>query len=360
MRQTKRKTFSQLEELLQGRTRFNVLEMRPEVKQGDEWLPYRDTDYLLFPEGCGSKEVISDAISLLSRLEEYDPVQEYLGRVYLECKPFQESYSELILGVHESLYEVYLRKWFAGLVARRYAPGCKLDTVLVLLGAQGIGKSSFFRAVAGKWFTDSVSSGGGLERDDLLVFHRNWLVEWGELGRVLREDRVEQIKSFLSRQSDMFRAPYGRQVESYPRRFVVCASSNLSNCLYDPTGNRRFWILEVDRINLGDVLAHRDNLFADAMKSVLHGGQWWLTPEEQALSDQRNRSYLADDFLIALEIILRDTSEVTTATLIAALGMPRNRKSELQLAQSMRALGWTSRFKRDGDRVLRVWCKSQG
>lgn len=355
--QTQRKTLERVALMLGGRIRYNVLRMTVEVLVGDEWTEWDSNNYLLFPDGWGGKDAINDAVAFLAMQEKYDPVAEHLGLIHQQVQPFEGSYSELILGAHDPLYEVYLRKWFASLVARVYSPGCKCDTVLTLLGAQGVGKSTFFRLIGGEFFGDSVSSGGRLEKDDLMVFHQHWLVEWAELGRVLREDRVEIVKSFLSRTEDCFRPPYGRHVVRFPRRFVVCASTNLSNCLPDVTGNRRFWVIEADKIFLNDVAANRDRFLSAAMRYVLHGGEWWLSQEEQAMSDERNRDYFADDFLQGLELLLVGMNEVTTPDLVAQLGMPKGKKSERQIAQALRTLGWKQEIKRVANGIRRVWMR---
>ena len=44
-------------------------------------------------------------------------------------------------------------------VARVYQPGIKFDSVVVLVGSQGMGKSSFFAKLGGKWFSDSLTIG---------------------------------------------------------------------------------------------------------------------------------------------------------------------------------------------------------
>jgi len=134
-----------------------------------------------------------------------------------------------------------MRKTLIAAVARIYRPGTKFDSVLILNGPQGIGKSTFFYKLAGDWFSDSLSITDMKDKSGPEKLQGYWILELGELAGMRKTD-VEIVKSFLSRVDDKYRASYGVSVESHPRQCVIVGSTNAENgFLRDITGNRRFW-----------------------------------------------------------------------------------------------------------------------
>ena len=122
-------------------------------------------------------------------------------------------------------------------------PGVKYDTMLILTGAQGMGKTTMLNKLAlGKWHTDSLRTFNG--KDAAEIIQGTWIVEIGELSAFKWSD-LATIKQFLSQVTDRFRAAYGRNVQDYPRRCVFFGTSNDRGYLRDLTGNRRFWPLDV-------------------------------------------------------------------------------------------------------------------
>lgn len=331
--------------------RYHELLMEAQILTDGEWVRWDDNNYLMFD--FGSKEVIGDCVRFLAKENPYNPIEEYLFG--LQAIPFKGSLSDTIFGIQDELNEILLRRFLIACVARALTPGCKQDNVLVLLGAQGIGKSSFFRLLGGEWFTDSLSSGRNLERDDLLILHSNWIAEWSELGRVLNIDRNEQIKSFLSRTEDIFRPPYGRSVCRMRRRFVITASTNLSSCLPDRTGNRRYWVIETDKINLDFVKSNRDALWSLGFQDFKSGIPWWLTPLEDEMLRERHKAYIVNSELDQhLDELLKERVEITTKELLSLLGMS-GKSSERLISESMRALGWKQSFSKYNGTTKRVW-----
>jgi predicted P-loop ATPase len=130
-------------------------------------------------------------------------------------------------------------------VARIYHPGTKFDSVPILNGPQGIGKSTFFAKLAGEWFSDSLTLTDMRDKAGPEKLQGYWILELGELAGMRKAD-VETVKSFISRVDDKYRASYGVSVESHPRQCVIVGSTNAeSGFLRDITGNRRFWPIPV-------------------------------------------------------------------------------------------------------------------
>ncbi|HEL1761080.1 TPA: hypothetical protein TXT63_000725 [Streptococcus suis] len=137
------------------------------------------------------------------------------------------------------------RKTFVAAVARVFAPSVKFDSVLILNGTQGIGKSTFFSKLAGEWFSDSLALTDMKDKAGAEKLQGYWILELGELAGMKKAD-IETVKSFISRTDDSYRPSYGKFVENHPRQCIIVGSTNSeTGFLRDITGNRRFWPVKV-------------------------------------------------------------------------------------------------------------------
>lgn len=175
--------------------------------------------------------------------------------------------------------------WLLSVVARAMKPGCKVDTMLVLEGAQGIGKSRALSALGGPWYVEITTKMDS--KDFLLAAHRSLILDLAEMGSYKYAD-FAFVKGLLSTAIDALRVPYGSVVENLPRRFVVVGTTNEKNYLRDQTGNRRFWPIACGTIDVDWIAANRDQLFAEAKMLYDAGTQWWLPDAlTAAAQDQR-------------------------------------------------------------------------
>ena len=186
------------------------------------------------------------------------------------------------------------RKTFAAAVARVYQPGIKFDCILVLDGAQGIGKSTLFKELVGEeYFSDSLqlSDMDGKAAAEKLQGH--WVCEIAELAGLKKADQ-EKIKGFLSSSADKYRPAYGRVVESHPRHGILIATVNgEGGYLRDITGGRRFWVVklhqtkQVKRFDFDE--ATRAQIWAEAKHLYQEGEELFLKGDlvEEATAAQR-------------------------------------------------------------------------
>jgi len=205
-------------------------------------------------------------------------------------------------------------------VARAHEPGCQADSMMILEGEQGTGKSSAVRILAGQWFDDTELD---LSNKDASMQLRNvWLFEWGELGG-LRRHEISRVKAWVSKRTDRFRAPYAPEVESQPRACVFIGTCNPSGeYLTDTTGNRRFWPVACGSIDLAALARDRDQLWAEAEFRYRRGDVWYLdgkTLRDKAVDAQGGRE--AEDPLEyrALEWV-RANPDRTAADILSGLG----------------------------------------
>lgn len=186
---------------------------------------------------------IDGALSLHSVKHSFNEVRDYLGSLQWDGVPRLDTLFIDYLGAADDPYtRTVTRKAFTAAVARAMSPGCKYDTMVILSGPQGIGKSTLLDKMSRGWFNDSIRTFEGKEASELL--QGVWIVEVGELDAFRRTD-VARIKQFLSLRADRFRAAYGRHVKELPRCCVFFGTTNSSEFLQDRTGNRRFWPVDV-------------------------------------------------------------------------------------------------------------------
>ena len=203
--------------------------------------------YLSNTYGLYSPTKTKDAVLAVAAEKAYHPIKEYLEALPdWDGTPRVEALFIDYFGAADTTYtRAVSRKSMVAAVARIYHPGTKFDSVPILNGPQGIGKSTFFAKLAGEWFSDSLTLTDMRDKAGPEKLQGYWILELGELAGMRKAD-VETVKSFISRVDDKYRASYGVSVESHPRQCVIVGSTNAeSGFLRDITGNRRFWPIPV-------------------------------------------------------------------------------------------------------------------
>ena len=201
-----------------------------------------DKYHMQFPEGKFQK-----AFTVVTDDRRFNPLKDYV-RDLPEWDGVPRADRILIdyLGAADTAYtKAVTRKTLVGAILRVLDPGCKFDTVLVLDGKPGIGKSTLLRKLGGEWFSDSLSLTDIRDKTAAEKLQGIWIMEVGEMQGTRKAD-VDVLKGFLSRQVDEYRPAYGRVVERRPRTAIICGTTNsTTGFLRDTTGNRRFWPVPV-------------------------------------------------------------------------------------------------------------------
>jgi predicted P-loop ATPase len=184
-----------------------------------------------------------------------------------------------------------------------------------------------------------------------MVLHRSWLMEWAELDHITGRKHAGQVKAFLTQQTDMFRAPYQRATEAFPRRSIIVGSTNRdTGFLVDDTGNRRFWVIPVTtapHIPVDGLLLERDAIWSAAVAAYRNGEPNHLGAEHAQQVDRENETYLVDSPWKAAiqEWITRNYGRAITSELILteAINKPverQGRADQMQVASILRDLGY--------------------
>lgn len=344
----------------QDRIRYNrfsqQIEMDGAVIEGVErfYLSLAEQSYKV------TKELAVDCLIQVAHERPYDPVALYLEHVAATVKPaYIDGLATAYLRPEDAalntstIYDHMIRCTLIGAVRRAFDPGCKHDTACVLMGDQGARKSSFWEALGGAFFSDAL--GDISSKDDLMVLHRSWIMEWAELDHIMGRKHAGQVKAFLSQSTDLFRVPYGKATEAFPRRGIIVGSTNRSTgFLIDDTGNRRFWVIpttrtESDPIDTPTLMAERDAIWSAAVHAYRNGDHNYLPPELATIVSTENEAYQVENPWKApivdwLNAASNQGVELSSETILSkAIAKPIERQTrvdQMQVAAIMKELGY--------------------
>jgi hypothetical protein len=209
----------------------------------------------------------------------FDPVADYLDALQWDGTPRLRTWLSVYMGAQAtSLNAAMGGLMLIAAVRRVRQPGCKFDQILVLISDEGKNKSSAIEILAGEGnFSDQTILTAD-DRGQQEALSGVWLYEIADLAGMSKAD-TEKVKAFASRRVDRARPAYARARVDKPRRCVFFATTNHSTFLKSQTGNRRFWPVEVGRIDLGALARDRDQLWAEAAMIENRGGQSLFLPE---------------------------------------------------------------------------------
>ena len=279
-------------------------------------LAYMEKKYMF-----GNSKKLETATDIVAYQRRFNPITESLNM--LADKWDGGHYIEKLLpdylGARPGrLTTEALKLVMLGAINRAFHPGCKFDSTLVLIGRQGIGKSTFIRllAIREEWFSDAVLDLNSDRPAEVIL--GKWFVEFSELLALKRAREAEAVKAFLTRTSDRMRLPYERLAEDYPRSCVFIGSTNDNGFLSDKTGNRRFIPVEVG-INEPTKSLFAKEAFSEFMMAwseamnIYKSGAYTLTlPDDllQEIEDERSKFMEQDPDEEKIEKWISDHPEI--------------------------------------------------
>lgn len=293
---------------LKGRLRLNLFSGRIDLIGDVPWKrpgtteTWSDEDaaqlriYLEPFFGKVSKNDLLDAVAACASDQAYHPVRDYLNALSWDGIPRLDTLFTDYLGADDSAYtRAITRKAFTAAVARVMSPGCKYDTMLVLVGTQGRHKSTILKKLGGAWFSDSLRTFG--DKDSMETIQGTWINEVAEMQAMSKAD-VDAVKMFLSKTNDYYRAAYGRYTADRPRQCVFFGTTNSRECLTDPSGGRRFWVLDIDQRRrtknvFTDLDGERDQIWAEAVTRWKLGETLFLPPELEPVAREMQEEHRA-------------------------------------------------------------------
>lgn len=315
---------------------------------------------------AGAATVASAVRVAAQRQRCYHPVRDYLEALRWDGQPRLHLLFSYYFGAEDGEYAHAVARWWAvSAVARVYAPGCKADSMVILEGGQGVGKSTGLSvlAVDPGWFLDSPVLIG--ERDGLEILRGKWIVEFAELASWARADK-NRLKGYLTQQRDTYRSAYGRRSADHARQCVFAGSTNEQAYLDDPTGGRRFWPVRCGLVQLEALRAHRDQLWAEALQLYRSGAKWWpvTAAEVRMCKEEQAQRYHGDEWEPLIldwlaEMPPADEAEMVKSGLTCGLILERllkvprerwTRAHEMRVGEVLRRLGYERKRSGKGDR----------
>ena len=276
----------------------------PQSVAGEVWTDDHDSRAACWLQQHGvavNSKQAGEAVKVVAREHPYHPVKRYLASLVWDKKPRIDNWLAVYLGAEDSALNAAMgAKWLIQGVARIMEPGCQGDATLLLIGDQGIGKSSALRVLASPmYFTDHLSDLGS--KDSRQELHGRWIVEMSEFTS--RRSELER-KGFLTACADYYRAPYERCPQWVPRSNVFAATSNDSTPLSDESGGRRYWSATCGEIQIEKLRQDRDALWAEAYFRYREGEAWHADFKEfrEALATEQESRYEggpADDIVLS-------------------------------------------------------------
>ena len=333
------------------------------------WTDYHDAQlagWLHTKYGLNlSVNLVKQVVNFLANQNRFHPVHEYLKALVWDGKPRLDRWLIDQAGAADTPFvRAVSSKSLIAAVARVFEPGCKVDTALVLEGPQGAGKSSFLRALMPNktWFAEDL--GGPIGKKDALVgLTGKWIIELAEIA-AMKKSTVEDVKSFISRQIDSYRTPYGMRSEDHLRQCVFFGTVNPEadgTWLNDPTGGRRFWPVTVNRCDVPGVVAARDQLWAEAVHRYRADEPHYLTQEIENLAtiEQGNRLEANpwDESVHSYLNIHPGCRKISTNEIfkdqMGRIPISKDRAESRAIASALRRRGWTTH--REGSERIRMW-----
>jgi len=352
-----------------GDIRLNIftqqIEINNEVVEGVDryYLKLAEQGYKV------SKELAIDCLVQVASEKPYDPVRLYLEHCAANVPP---TYIDRLATTYlrpcdavltePTIYDEMLKRTLIGAVARAFNPGCKHDTACVLMGDQGAYKSSFWGCLGGPFFSDAL--GDISSKDDVMVLHRSWMMEWAELDHITGRRHAGQVKAFLSQAVDLMRVPYGKAVESFPRRGIIVGTTNkTTGFLVDETGNRRFWVIpttktQQDQIDTASLMLERDAIWSAVVHAYRAGESNRLSVDMEIQVTEENNSYVIESpwrNIIEDHLEKRRTVDLLTTEelLNNAIKKPAERQTradQMQVASILKDLGYVPKREASGRR----------
>ena len=255
----------------------DFVDLRLEIQEKFRFLP--------------SKDYFIDVVKNIARSNKFHPVRERFDALQWDGEKRIDEFFITYAGAEDTeLNRAFSRKFFIAGIRRIYQPGCKFDTMLVVEGEQGSGKSTLFKLLAmeEEFFSDDFPLGGDAKQT-IEQTRGKFLIECAEL-KGMRASDVTKVKSQLSRTHDYARLAYDRVATEVPRQFLLAGTTNNKKYLKDETGDRRFWPMETGEICLGEItpalveqLWAEAKVYAEAGEAlVIDRSLWKVAAEEQS------------------------------------------------------------------------------
>ena len=313
-------------------------------------------------------------VMLLADANPYNPVM-----TWIESKPWdgvgrvQAYYDTVKSSSPTEMKELFMYKWALQAIAAAYDPfGIAAQGILTFTGAQNIGKTTWFQRLAPKE-SKLILTGHTLDtksKDSMLTAVSHWIVELGEVGSTMKKSEMNALKAFITQNSDSIRRPYAMTESVFARQTVFGASVNDTEYLSDPTGNRRFWTIEVEEFER-DHQVDMQQLWAEFLSLYMRGERSDLDATAIGMLNEQNENHTTPDSIYEILAVNYDWESsnhdhwewLTAAEVFNKLhpgGQPPNRGESTRVGNALRKLMPGKEFHRKTNGLIKHFAPTEG
>lgn len=231
----------------------------------------------------------------------YDPIGEYLH----DCDGIWDGHDHIAdlaatVPTDAPLWKEWFTTWLLAMVDQWQGNGCRVygnSVAPLLISPQGYNKSTFCRQLLPQqlaWgYTDSLNISE--KRNVMTAMSQQLLINLDEFNQISPTVQQGFLKNIIQLPHVRIRRPYASHFEDVRRTASFIATSNLTDILSDPSGNRRFIGIELTApIDVSHAPDHRQ-LFAQALHMLRHGSRPWFDKVQTQTVMQWNRRYEIKD-----------------------------------------------------------------
>jgi predicted P-loop ATPase len=305
------------------------------------------TEFIQSPRGFGIHKIgtstVHEAVVLAASKNRRNEVREWLESLRWDgIERLNDAFIEG-WGTDDTPYNRAVSRCFImGAAARILLPGCKVDTLPVFEGPEGIFKSTALQLLASdRWYDEPSYDVGSI--DFLQSLKGKWILEFAEMA-VLSGKQGDKNRAAISRRTDTYRSSYGRTAASWPRMCVFAASTNNPTWNDSEWGARRFWPVKCGTIDIGLIEEMREQWFAEAVVRVERGELWYDVPKDLATEEQEARREGDPwDLLLKEYLVMHATVEMPELLHRALMIEDRTKwtgATARRIGSCLRRLGW--------------------
>lgn len=313
---------------------------------------------------------IRAAFKYLAKTNPYCPIKRYLTDCAYRGEYFEQwdELGKVLLGSDDPFATTVLQRFLIGAVARAYKPGIQMQWMPIIIGEQGCGKSQLIHKLVPDDLFAEISINIDILMKEMYRLHVAWVIELPEVDNYFNPRNIEDFKNLVSTERDEVRFPYSPMTSRLRRRFVLAGTSNRSEFLVDPTGNRRFIPVEIPmgfETPWRQLPDFRHQLWATAIREFEAGQPFMFTSEENRTFREYVQQFgISDPWEEQIIKYISDKDEVTTAQILTNALQFRAEsatvKDSKRCAAILQQLGWrksvTSRKDASGQKKsVRLW-----
>lgn len=263
----------------------------------------------------------------------------------------------------------WLEIWFSGAIRRIYEDGKHFPSLVLISKKQGVGKSTFAKWLCPERLQKDLYNASQIrpeDKDNRIRLASTWIWEIEELGATTRKADIEALKAFLSAEQIRDRKPYGRIdfVKPAVTAFVGTINDNGGGFLVDPTGNRRFLILNANEMNFDFQKIDIDMIWAQAIH-LYHEKKYIMNEDDKREQADANKEHLisspTETYLDKYYEITSDENDFVPLSdildILKKCGIQQNHKVSMDVAAFFNKIDTTKKIvKKINGKSTRGYC----